>query len=313
MSVDPSYLDRLVELTWHARLMWSVAGLVLISFLFFSARAGARFDVAARNRGVRGLRHVLRDNNATASMEYLMVLVPFLVIVMTIWQLAFMTNAKLHIGYATYAAARSAAVMIPAEFDGEPEGKLNALSGSTESKWTRILRAARPGTIAISPGDAGDAGGVYGMHHGIGLVQGGSFNAPKTPDGLGTLSRITLMSMHMCGNAIFCKPEALTGTRPLRAAVKDYYADNMTFIKIGQHDHQKAQNLEKAETIRVRVEYVFWLQVPWVGRLIEALDKGFYNPITNEPVFYNPYPSMTLAEETTINVWIKRRSTEPCT
>ena len=313
MSVDASYLDRLVELTWHARIAWAAAGIVLVTFLVFSARSGSRFAVVKDLKERRGLRDVHRDSGATASMEYLMVLVPFLIIVMTVWQLAFMTNAKLHIGYATYAVARSASVMIPADMDGEAEGKLNALSSSKDSKWTRILRAARPGTIAISPGNGEDAAGVYGMHYGIGLVKGGSFNAPKTPDAIGTLSRITLMSMHMCGNAILCKPEALTGSRPLRAAVKDYYAANMTFVKIGQYDHKRAQDLKDVETIRVRVEYVFWLQVPWVGRVIEAINKGFYNSHTNEPQFYNPYPSMTLAEETTINVWIKKRATEPCT
>jgi hypothetical protein len=250
-------------------------------------------------------------------MEYLLVLVPFLVIVMTIWQLAFMTNAQLHIGYATYAVARSASVMIPADMEGEEAGKLNKFSTSKESKWTRIRLAARPGTIAISPGSLEDAGGVYAAHNGINAVTGGGFNGPKTPDALGTFSRITLMSMHMCGTPVFCSPRALEGTRALRSAVKDYYAQNMTFVRLGRsksnmRDHTTAQQLQDAELIRVRVEYVFWLQVPWVGRVIEALNKGFANPETGEPLFYNPYPSMTLAEETAINVWIKRRAIEPC-
>lgn len=313
MSVDASYLERLVELTWHVRIAWTAAGIALILFFAFSARGGLYFAVVKKSSDRRGLHNFYRDNGATASMEYLLVLVPFLVIVMTIWQLAFMTNAQLHIGYATYAAARSAAVMIPSDMDDEPSGKLNKLSKSKESKWTRILRAARPGTIAISPGDLKDAGGVYVAHNGINAVTGGGFNGPQTPDALGTFSRITLMSMHMCGTPVFCPPSALEGTRALRSAVKDYYAQNMTLVKIDNVDHTKTRDLKDKETIRVRVEYIFWLQVPWVGRVIEAFNKGFANPVTGEPLFYNPYPSMKLAEETTINVWIRKRATEPCT
>ena len=312
MSVDPAYLERLVELTWHVRLMWAVAAIVLILFFAFSVRCGARFRVMRVAEGTHLLARIHSDRGATASMEYLLVLVPFLVIVMTIWQLAFMTNAQLHIGYATYAVARSASVMIPADMDGEEAGKLNKFSASKESKWTRILQAARPGTIAISPGDLEVAGGVFGMHQGAKLLTGGGFNGPQTPDALGTFSRITLMSMHMCGTPVFCSPRALEGTRALRSAVKDYYAQNMTIVKIDNADHTTSRDIGDKEIIKVRVEYIFWLQVPWVGRVIEALNKNRADA-EGKPLFYNPYPSMTLAEETTINVWIKRRATEPCT
>lgn len=311
MGVDISYLDRVAELTLYARLAWAAAVLALL-FLFaiFLRRRKALDTPVSPLARIAGFH---ADRGATASMEYLMVLVPFLIIVMTIWQLAFMINAKLHVSYATFAAARSASVMIPAEFDGEAPGKLAQESGNKVSKWTRIERAARPGTIAVSPGSAEYAAGVFAAHNGLNAAQGGGFNAPQTPDALGTASRITLMSMHMCSTPIFCSPQALSGTRPLRAAVKDYYAQNMTTVRVQGADSSQAADLSSHEVITVSVDYVFWLQVPWVGRLFEAGFKGFLNPVTKEPLFFNPYPSMTMSEQTTINVWHKKRATEPCT
>jgi hypothetical protein len=310
MFADMSYLDRLAELRLQATIGWLAAGIALLLLIIVAMRPATRSaPIASPAQRLRGLH---RNRRATASMEYLLALMPFMVIVMTNWQFAFMVNARLHIGYATFAAARSAAVMIPAELDGEEAGKLNKESSNKESKWTRIKRAARPGTIAISPGYAGDAAGVYALHNGIGVVQSGTFNPPQTPDALGTAARITLMSMHMCGSPIFCSPQALTGTRPMRAAVKDYYAQNMTTVSVQGVNSATDANLAGQDVIKVRVDYVFWLQVPWVGRVIEALFKGFYNPQTGEPMIINPYPSTTLSEETTINVWYKKRATEPC-
>ncbi|HNP34695.1 MAG TPA: hypothetical protein PKK10_02475 [Woeseiaceae bacterium] len=311
MSVDLSYLDRIAELKLYAAIAWAAAALALVLLLIVSLRVSARFapagSAASRLKGL----HV--DRNATASMEYLLVLMPFLVIVMTVWQFAFMVNARLHLGYATFAAARSAAVMIPAELQGEAAGKLNKESSNKESKWTRIERAARPGTIAISPGSAGDAAGVYAAHNIKNAISGGSFNAPQTPDALGTIGRITLMSMHMCDFPIFCPPEALTGTRPLRAAVKDFYAQNMTKVSIAGKDSSAADvDLSGQEVVNVRVDYVLWLQVPWVGRLLEAMFNNSLNEQTGEPKLFNPYPSITLSEETSINLWFKKRATEPC-
>lgn len=310
MSVDMSYLDRIAELTLYARLAWAAAAAALLLYLgllLFLRRKSAR-PASPLQRMAR----LHEDRGATASMEYLMVLMPFLVIVMTIWQLAFMINAKLHVSYATFAAARSAAVMIPAQFDGEEPGKLAQQTNSKESKWTRIERAAIPGTIAVSPGSAGDAGGVFAAHNGYQLLSGGGFDGVEVPNPVDTGSRLILMSMHMCDTPIFCSPEALTGTRPGRTAVKDLYAQTMTTVRVQGQDSSQAADLSSQDVITVSVDYVFWLQVPWVGRLFEAGFKGFLNPVTKEPLIFNPYPSMTMSEQTSIKVWHKKRAIEPC-
>lgn len=306
MIVDTAYLDRIADLKLYATVTWSLAGVILLLFGIFAARFSARLSAAQAGACESWFKRLHRESRATASMEYLMVLVPFLIIVMTIWQFAFMINARLHVGYATYAAARSAAVMIPAELDGEAPGTLEV---KDDGKWSRIENATRPGTIAISPGTAGNAAGVYAAHN----VLSGTFNVPQTPNGPGTLAQLTLMSMHMCETPPLCEPKALDspGTRPLRTVVKNYYAQEMTTVSIqGTNSTQKLElGVPNPEVVKVRVDYVFWLQVPYVGRLLEAL---FKSPQGADTPLLNPYPSMILSEETSINVWYKKRAIDPC-
>lgn len=318
MTVDSAFLDRIAELTMYARIGWAVAITALLLLTAFAMRMSIRLAGSARaGEGKNRLSAFHSDRSAIASMEYLLVLFPFLIIVMTIWQFAFMINAKLHVSYATYAAARSAAVVIPAEYGDETEGLLKQSNGSDpNAKWERILRAARPGTIGISPGNSLDAAGTYAAYNGLELASDGGFNTPQRPDALGTASRILLMSMHMCGTPIFCAPQTIEGfgTRPLRAAIKDYYAQNMTKVTIQEQDRSQDLDLSisKPELITVRVDYVFWLQVPYVGRLIEAMFRGTRDPIAEQLQLLNPYPSMVLSEQTTINAWFRKRATDPC-
>lgn len=299
----------------YARIGLAVAGVALLLLTVFAMHMSSRLanpeHIATRKNRLSAFHD---DRSAIASLEYLMVLFPFLIIVMTIWQVAFMINAKLHVSYATYAAARSASVLIAADMGDEPPGVLTPLDSSRVSKWTRIQKAARPGTIGISPGSGLEAAGVYAKHNGLNAATDGGFNLPTRPDVGDTAARMTLMSMHMCETPIFCSPQALEGTRPMRAAVKNYYADNMTTVSIQGIDHtQRQEGLEGNDVIRVRVDYVFWLQVPWVGRVIEAAHKGgFRNPLTGEFIIVNPFPSMTISDETAITTWFKKRAIEPC-
>lgn len=311
--MDIAYSDRLAELILQARVGWAVAFVSLLLFAVLLVRLGRRISSSRflRDNGMCREPFLLkmhRAESATASMEYLMVIVPFLVIVMTIWQLAFMLNAQTHVGYAVFAAARSAAVLIPAELDGEAEGKLVKQSGSKTTKWTRINRAAIPGTLAVSPGSFDNAFGVATAN----ALTGRGFGTPQTPDATAGLARMTLMSMHMCDTPIFCTPQALTGTRPARMLVKNYYAQNMTRVVIEGSNSKSDLDLNGRDIIKVRVDYVFWMHVPYVGRMLQAAIRGWRNPLTGELIGVNPFPSIVLSEETSINTWFKKRATEPC-
>ncbi len=311
--MDIAYSDRLEELILQARIGWAVAGISLLIFAWILVRLGRRISAARishdSNKSAGSLlMNVHRSESATASMEYLMVIVPFLVIVMTVWQLAFMLNAHTHVGYAVFAAARSAAVIIPSEMDGEEEGKLSQKSNAV-TKWTRINRAAIPGTLAVSPGSAENAFGVATAN----ALTGRGFGVPQSPDLIAAGGRSTLMSMHMCDTPVFCGPQALkTGTRAARLLVKDLYAQNMTRVYInGKYDNSDL-DLTDRDIVTVRVDYVYWLHVPYVGRMLQAAIRGWRNPLTGELIGINPFPSIVLSEETSINVWSKKRATEPC-
>ena len=49
-------------------------------------------------RATRGSFSLHRDERASASLEFLLVFFPLLVLVLAVWQLAFMINAQIHVG-----------------------------------------------------------------------------------------------------------------------------------------------------------------------------------------------------------------------
>jgi hypothetical protein len=326
MHIDPSFAAILEQLALQARIGWAVALLSLGLLTLLIIRLSVHFRIHREEKLQRQLGKLHSSQEATASMEYLLVLIPFLIIVMTVWQVAFMLNARMHVGYSAYAAARSASVLIPMKTDDEDVGELKALGSNDSAKWKRIRRASIPGTIAISPGSAADAAGVAAANAVTrAITGGGGFNPPAAPDAA-MIARLTVMSMHMCNTPPFCGPAALnSGTRRTRAVVKDYYAQNMTTVFINNQDHSKTQkfagtldangdeNGQEQDAITIRVEYIFYMNVPWVGRMLQAVFQDSANPVANQAAALINYPSITLFQETAINTWFRKRATEPCT
>jgi hypothetical protein len=225
---------------------------------------------------------------------------------MTVWQLAFMFNAQLHVGYSAYTAARSAAVLIPSVNSNEQEGVLK----NNSAKWKSIRRASVPGTLSISPGNEKTAAGVWAAAKTSSFIKGGGKLPGLGADLKATGARLSLMAAHT---------GVLSANRLKRAAVKSTYADNMTVVFINGVDHRgqdakgkskvaDAQNLCSANIINVTVKYVFWLQVPYVGRMLEVAfgDK----PLGK--VLANPFPSMVLSETISMKTWPLLRATDPC-
>jgi hypothetical protein len=67
------------------------------------------------------------------------------------------------------------------------------------------------------------------------------------------------------------------------------------------------------DVITVTVNYIFWLQVPYVGPMLEAaFADRFKNPLTGEYLFLSPYPSMQLGETISMTTWPRKRAIEPC-
>lgn len=310
MSVDPAYTLRLSELAARSQLFWALAvASVLVLALVVCAlgrrcgRSGSEgtSTESATARRLPWWRRLHEAESATASLEFLLVLFPFLMIVLTIWQLAFMFNAQLHVGYAAYAAARSASVMIPAEIGTESPDQLRRSSEASGGKWDQIRRAAIPGTLAISPGDGATAAAVGLAVTTKRLLPGNPGGAPQAriPDP-GVLAAIPLWTLHygfdVLGNL----------TRLQRAGVKAAYADSLTEVLVNGSDDDAPQTIS-GETVEVTVNYAFWLHVPYVGGLMEALfDERPADPRTGQPILLNPYPSMTLSEQIVMTNWRQR-------
>jgi hypothetical protein len=303
MYLDVDYIDRLADLQLQARIWWALSGASILLLTILLSRSGVMRGRRRRKSPASALRMLHRSESATASMEYLLVLFPFLIIVMTVWQLAFMINAQLHVGYAAYAAARSASVMIHADLQSEEEGLLKQDGQSGATKWARIRRAAVPGTIAVSPGNWQTAGGVALASS---VRRGGLGNLGTLPDVTAIGARLTLMTVH------HTKQSISAGTRFQRAIVKNVYAERMTEVLVNGRKHTEPQNLAGIDAISVTVNYVFWLHVPYVGRLLEAMFEGWKNPLTGEYVLINPFPSLQLSETITMTAWPRKRAIEPC-
>ena len=111
----------------------------------------------------------------------------------------------------------------------EPEGVLLNRGESGAEKWQRIERAAIPGTLAISPGNAETAAKAFVSASANARLEGDP--APNFSAGdLGSLpGQITLMTAHRGG-------EILEGTRIGRTVVKAMYAQAATRVLINGRD-----------------------------------------------------------------------------
>jgi hypothetical protein len=288
----PSYVSRLQWLELQSALALGAAFAFTASVLWF-----CRWRLQAPEPGASGLHH---DRRASASLEFLLVFFPLLVLVLAVWQLAFMLNAQMHVGYAAYAAARSASTVAYIDTQDEPEGVLLNSGEPGAEKWKRINRAAIPGTLAISPGSAGAAGEAY-----LNAVQEGAIFDQETPNfdalDLGALpGQIALLTAHR-------GDEILDPGRIGRAAVKALYAERATRVLINGRDQAgrlrnggratDAYDVSDAGTLEVTVEYAFWLNVPYAGRMMRLAFGG------NQAIGDVTQPTLTLRETVAINPW----------
>ena len=90
-------------------------------------------------RGSRGFRHLLRDEHATATLDFTLVFPIFTMVILVLAQLSLLINARLVVSYAAFAATRSAVVWL--EDGGEAVAR------------ERAEKAAEVGCSAISPAD----------------------------------------------------------------------------------------------------------------------------------------------------------------
>lgn len=297
VSGEP-YVDYLASLEFFYR---ASVGLCLLMVAFSVC------TLLKRRR--RRMGRLISDNSGIASLEFLMVFIPLLIIVLALVQISLMINAQLHVGYAAFAAGRSASTVIFEKTDAEDEGILANAGDEGSSKWVRIKRATVPALLPISPGSIGSAAKAYAAFEAGAVVDGGSFGGISFDTVPASLAgQLGPMVIHQ-GTA-FYSPNT---TRLGRGAVKALYADLATDIWIdGRNadgelkeggESAEPLDLSDADTMTIDVTYQFWLNVPYAGRTMKtAMDWEF--------ALLSPFlvPTTELSETIVVSAWRKRKA-----
>ena len=258
-----------------------------------------------RNIGER----LVSNTSAIASLEFLMVLLPLFIIVLALIQISLMINAQLHVGYAAFAAGRSASTVIYEKTDAEDEGILANASDDGSTKWVRIKRATVPALLPISPGRMESAAKAYAAFEAGAVVDGGSFGGvsfDSAPESL--IGQLGPMVIHR--GLTFYQENT---TRLGRGGVKALYTDLATDVWVNGRnadgelkeggESAEAFDLSDADTLTVEVTYHFWLNVPYAGRTMKtAMDWEF--------AFLSPFlvPTTQLSETVVVSAWRKRKA-----
>jgi len=293
-----TFLERLEFFQFSSTLAF--VGFAAVAFWLLHLRFGRRPEATSLRAGQFRRRGI-------ASLEFLLVLIPLLVIILAFIQIALMVNARLHVGYAAYAAARSASTVVYSETDNEPIGVL--LNGSEENaeKWQRIERATAPALLPISPGSATAAAQAYASFSASQVIEDESFDGVDfSVDGMAAAGRLTAMVIHRAG-------DAWDGTRIQRSAIKSLYTDLATTVWINDRNSEGKMrdgseqsgtyDLTSSDTLSVSVDYEFWLSVPYAGR---AMKLAFDAAWILQSRFLTP--TLTISDTVVVTAWRKRKA-----
>ena len=290
------YVQRLQTLEMYFALSivaGAVFGCIAVWFLL------KRFGATARPS--------LGPTSGIASLEFLMVLLPLLIIVLAFVQVSLMINAQLHVGYAAYAAGRSASTVIYEKTDNEEEGILNNAGTEGATKWTRIKRATAPALLPVSPGSATAAAKAYASYKAGVAIDSQSWDGVAFDSSpASVVGQLGPMVLHRGG-------DFYEGSRVQRGVVKSLYADVATEVWINGRnaageDKEGGQttepyDLSSEDTLTVDVTYQFWLNVPYAGRTMKtAMDWQF--------AFLDSLlvPTIELSETVVVSAWRKRKA-----
>ena len=229
--------------------------------------------------GSTGQRSIRDDESGTAVLEFVLVFPYFVMILLVVMQLALMINAKLVVGYAAFAAARSATVWIPEPTASEGANTISADRSS--EKWQRILAAARIGCLPI----ASETMWPYGYVP----IEGGAI--PEIP-GVGALLdraiALPALTVHDLGSENLTK-------RLERGAFKWLYgsSEKFTQVKIEGMNEEGMTSYGADAPITVTVTHHFYLSVPYAGTAFAvAFGEGWVDKVTK----YFILPTMKISE-----------------
>jgi hypothetical protein len=225
-------------------------------------------------RSSRG-RRVLRFGESGGLSEELVLGFPFFVLFLAITiQLVLMINARLVVNYAAFVSARSASVWVPACYNGEKPNTVRlpseepsrnasrkAPARSDSSKLDRIRSAAVLACAPVSPSY------VSWFSDYVRRAQIGSAETMTLPlpDAVQNLTGPVETSLSQL-DSVFTGEGALGQAK--RLLPRWYYSSLFTEVTFGGTEKASQLTVGDNGNIEVIVEHKFYLQVPYVGRIL---------------------------------------------
>lgn len=188
---------------------------------------------------------LLLDDRGAVSTEFVIIIIPFLLLLFGIMQLALASVARILVGHAAFTAARAAIVVLPDEaYEGEAINALGAGSSDVESdfgsskKLSDIRRAAAITLAPISPS----------------LLDTTLYS--------GKVSVATAIDGKLAGVG------GSTLTATWRGLQKLPYSLLATNVRLEDAAGQAKTSFAYDEVIQVRVTYIFQCRIPLANRFI---------------------------------------------
>lgn len=188
---------------------------------------------------------LLQDDRGAVSTEFVIIIIPFLLLLFGIMQLALASVARILVGHAAFTAARAAIVVLPDEaYEGEAINSLGAGSSDVESdfgsskKLSDIRRAAAITLAPVSP----------------------SFLDPTLYSG-----KVSVESA-IDGRIASVAGSTLTAT--WRGLQKLPYALLATNVRLEDGAGNAKTSFAYDELIQVRVTYIFQCRIPLANRFM---------------------------------------------
>lgn len=213
--------------------------------------------------------------SGSSAVEFVLVMPPLLALLLMIFQIALLVQAKFVVNYAAFCAARSAIVIIPDEFPGgggvPAEGRNQLATPERSEKFEIIRHAASLPLTAISP--------LPGWR-------------PATGSPL-------LTNLDDASHLLLLAPFDVTPRSMMaQAIIRGPYAydDNNTALTIITPQGERGGSFKEHDFVTVRVTYRYYLVVPFAKKLFGTAYSGnpFINIIFGTDYYYPVVEQYTL-------------------
>ncbi len=260
-------------------------------------------------------RQALGESGAVMT-EFVIVLMPFLLVFFGIMQMAMISIGRILVSYAAFAAARAAIVMVPGDRPGEAPGKLN-MNAAASGKIGAVSNAAAYALIPVSPpidqvahdftqqfGDHLESQALGGIHDAatdafgnmvgniITGVSGAGLNALMTPILNSFAAANTSGEKNSVARAFDKGGWGVTDSGAegaiKRALTKFIYARMATIVQLQSEEGGVRYAYKWNDPIKAKVTFLFMCRIPiaswFAGKRFHEQPAGVMDAIANSPL-----------------------------